>query len=142
MNEQLSRWPIEIEIPVAWGDMDAFRHVNNAVYLRWFESSRIEYFQRVGMLDTDGVGPILAKISVNYRRPVIYPDTVLVGSTVTQFGRTSFSMSYRVYSRQQGELVADGDGVIVMFDYQRQEKALLQDSLKEKILALESLKKG
>jgi acyl-CoA thioester hydrolase len=136
---KLSQWPTQLEIPVAWGDMDSFRHVNNAVYVRWFESARIDYFLKIGIVNTDGVGPILARISVNYRRPVIYPDTIRVETTVTQFGRTSFSMSYRAISKQQGgELVADSDCVIVMFDYQRQEKVPLSDELKQKILALES----
>jgi acyl-CoA thioester hydrolase len=141
MNEAtLGRWPVEIEIPVAWGDMDAFRHVNNTVYLRWFESSRIAYFERIGILETDGVGPILAKISVNYKRIVTYPDVITVSTTVTQFGKTSFITQYQARSIQQSnEVVADGEGIIVMFDYQKQEKVLLQESLKEKILALEAM---
>ncbi len=36
----LGKWPVTVELPVQWGDMDAFGHVNNAVYLRWFESRR------------------------------------------------------------------------------------------------------
>lgn len=136
---KLGQWPVQIEIPVAWGDMDAFRHVNNTIYLRWFESVRIDYFLKLGIVNTEGVGPILAKLSVNYRRPVIYPDTMRVETTVTHFGKTSFSMSYRALSKQQGgELVADSDSVIVMFDYHRQEKMVLSDELKNKILQLES----
>jgi acyl-CoA thioester hydrolase len=136
---KLGQWPVQIEIPVAWGDMDAFRHVNNTIYVRWFESARIAYFLRLGIVNTDGVGPILAKISVNYRRPVIYPDTMSVEATITQFGTTSFSMSYRALSKQQGgALVADSDSVIVMFDYHRQEKVRLAEELKTKILHVES----
>jgi acyl-CoA thioester hydrolase len=74
-------FPVSLTIPVAWGDMDAFGHVNNTVYLRWLESARIDYFKKVGLLDRmarDRVGPILARTEIDYRRPVTWPDTVHV----------------------------------------------------------------
>src|ERR1700755_2755806 len=97
----LERWPVALEIPVAWGDMDAFQHVNNTVYLRWCESARILYFQRAGLLlqmASDGVGPILARAVLDYRRPVIYPDRVRVEATASHLGNTSFGMKYRITS--------------------------------------------
>ncbi len=57
-----AEFPVVLAIPVAWGDMDAMGHVNNTVYLRYFESARIAYFERVGFLEemaSSGVGPIL-----------------------------------------------------------------------------------
>ena len=47
----LGRWPVAVDLPVQWGDMDAFQHVNNTVYLRWFETARIAYFERTGLSD-------------------------------------------------------------------------------------------
>ena len=47
----MNRWPVTIELPVQWGDMDSFGHVNNVVYLRWFESARIAYGNRIGLAD-------------------------------------------------------------------------------------------
>ncbi len=64
----LGRWPVTIELPVQWGDMDSFGHVNNVKYLRWFESARIAYFERAGvMVEMPGVGPILARQEIDYR---------------------------------------------------------------------------
>src|SRR5687767_1167703 len=54
---------VTVEIPVQWGDMDAFGHVNNTVYFRWFESARIAYFEKIGLnerMRRDRKGPILA----------------------------------------------------------------------------------
>ncbi|GIW21089.1 MAG: hypothetical protein KatS3mg068_0096 [Candidatus Sericytochromatia bacterium] len=42
----LDDYPIKIEIPIAWGDMDPFNHVNNIFYFKYFESSRIKYFEK------------------------------------------------------------------------------------------------
>ena len=61
MHDLLAGYPVVIEIPVAWGEMDAFQHVNNIVYFRYFESGRIAYFERAGWTTrerTGGIGPI------------------------------------------------------------------------------------
>ena len=66
VEELLSRYPVVITFPVHWGDMDAFRHVNNIHYLKYWESARIRYFERIGIfeeLERSHVGPILASTS-------------------------------------------------------------------------------
>jgi len=68
----LSGFPIVLELDVAWGEMDAFAHVNNTVYFRYFESARIQYLIAIGLArpdDNDGVGPILASTQCRFRRP-------------------------------------------------------------------------
>ena len=50
MHDANARYPVSIVIPVAWGDMDAFQHVNNVTYGRWLESARIAYFRRIGFM--------------------------------------------------------------------------------------------
>ncbi len=50
-EERLEGFPVVVEIPVLWGDMDAFQHVNNVTYFRYFESARIAYFERIGALE-------------------------------------------------------------------------------------------
>ena len=137
----LGRWPVSVEVPVAWGDMDAFDHVNNTVFLRWFETARIAYFERLGFLDRmeeDGVGPILARATCDYRLALRYPDLVRVEATVTRLGNTSFVMGYRVFSAEQDALAAEGEGVIVLFDYGTERKAALDDDLRSAIEALEA----
>jgi acyl-CoA thioester hydrolase len=138
----LGRWPVTIELPVLWGDMDAFDHVNNAVYLRWFESARIAYFERVGVIarmTAEGVGPILARASVDYRAPLRYPDTVRVAATVTRLGHSSFVMGYRVTSAAHGGAVAaEGEGVVVLVDYRRGGSVALDDATRAAIAALEA----
>ena len=65
-------FPVQVRIPVAWGDMDAFNHVNNVVYFKWFESARIAYFEHtesMGVMRAEGIGPILASTSCRYRAP-------------------------------------------------------------------------
>jgi acyl-CoA thioester hydrolase len=117
---ELAEYPAVIALPVQWGDQDAFGHVNNTVPIRWFESARTAYLERGGLahlMTGAGLGPILASITCRYRRQLNYPDTVYVGARTAQLGRSSMSMEHAVYSQSLGEIAAEGESVIVIFDY-------------------------
>jgi acyl-CoA thioester hydrolase len=119
----MADFPVAIRLPVQWGDQDAFQHVNNTIYFRWFESVRIVYLEQVGLqafMEREQVGPILAAIRCQYRSPVTYPDAILVSARVTRLGRSSVDMEHRIYSETQQKIVAEGDSTLVVFDYKVQ----------------------
>ena len=129
-----------IWLPVQWGDQDAFLHVNNTVYFRWCESARIDYLDKLGLSDlmrAEGIGPILAAISCNYRRPVTYPDQVQVGARITRLGRSSLTMEHIIYSEAQQQVVADATSTLVVFDYNRQSSLPIPDDVRRQIERLE-----
>ena len=97
----LENFPAVATIPVQWGDQDVFKHVNNAHYFRWFESSRVEYWHKSGLFDAlkgPGYGPILASVTCNYKRQIKFPDTVLVGTKVEKMGVSSVTLTHDVFS--------------------------------------------
>jgi acyl-CoA thioester hydrolase len=112
--------PSTVTIPVQWGDQDALGHVNNVVFLRWFESGRIALLDAL-QLDwselSRGVAPILASVTVNFRRPVKFPSTIDVHTRVAKTGRTSMTVEQRVRVRGEDVDAADGTSVIVLYDY-------------------------
>src|SRR5660398_246735 len=114
-------FPVVVEIPVAWGEMDAYGHVNNIVFFRYFETARIAYFQETavtpGRWDQEKVGRILAQTSCRFRVPLVYPDTVHVGARISQLGSDRFIMRYRVVSEALEKVVADCEALVVAFDY-------------------------
>lgn len=129
-----------IELPVAWGEMDAFGHVNNIYYFRYFESGRLDYFTRIGYLEhakRTGVGPILASTQCTFRRPLAYPDTVSVGTRISRIEPDRFLMEYRLISRALGQLAAEGQGLLVSYDYGHGQKAPLPEVIRRAIEALE-----
>lgn len=140
MSELLESYPLVIEAPVAWGEMDSMGHVNNIVYFRYFESARIAYFERVGfmahMLET-GVGPILASTQCRFRLPLSYPDTVFVGAKAEQITDDRFLMKYLAVSHRHARPAAEGEGLIVSFDYRAQRKAPLPAEVRARIEELE-----
>jgi acyl-CoA thioester hydrolase len=141
MSDPLEGFPVVIEAPVAWGEMDAFQHVNNIFYFRYFESARIAYFERCGALaimEATGIGPILAAARCRFRIPLTYPDTVAVGARVPAVGRDRFTMAYAAVSRRHGKLAAEGEGEIVAYDYRAGHKTDVPDALRRRIAELEA----
>lgn len=129
-------YPVELEIPVAWGDMDAFGHVNNTVYFRWFESARMALFERIGISPErpEKVGPIVATTSCDYLVPVKYPATVTVGARVLRIGNTSFVIENE--ATLDGVPVARGTTVMVLIDYRSGETVPVPDEMRAAIAAL------
>lgn len=143
--EPLAHFPVAIRLSVQWGDQDAFNHVNNTVYFRWCESARIEYLNQLGLnnrSDLAGIGPILAAIGCNYRRPVTYPDHVQISSRVTRLGRSSLTMEHLIYSESQCQVVADATSTIVIFDYQSQKSQPVPETVRQIIERLEGKSLG
>jgi acyl-CoA thioester hydrolase len=138
MTDLLKDFPIIIKIPVAWGEMDAFGHVNNIVYFRYFESARMAYLGAIGFRGDTGLGPILASTQCRFRRPLEYPDTVRVGARTADLDADRFTMEYRVVSRQHSAIAAEGRGVIVAYDYDARAKTRLPASVRERIERIES----
>lgn len=145
LSQLLSDFPVVIQLPVQWGEMDAYGHVNNAVLFRYFESARMAYLERCGFVssyDRDRIGAILHSTSCRFRRPLFCPDTVLVGTRVGAVGEDRFTMEYRVVSRAQGATVAEGDAVVVSYDYRANRKVPLPEAVRAGIAALEGRGEG
>ncbi|MFY8274140.1 acyl-CoA thioesterase [Pseudoalteromonas sp. SSDWG2] len=131
-KEFLDVFPRASEIKVAWGDMDALQHVNNTMYFKYFEIARIDFFTQAGIfkrLESEKTGPVLADNFAKYLRPVTYPDTLLVGVSVSDIGETGFMTHYSVFSKAQQSLVTVGKAKVVMFDFNNMQKAPLDSTL-------------
>lgn len=141
-NKLLEGYPVVIEIPIAWGEMDSFRHVNNVAYFRYFESARIRYSEKLGLFnqkDETGIGPILGSASCKYRLPLTYPDTVSVGTKITDIAEDRFTMKYVIVSHKHQKIAAEGDGVVVMYDYREGRKTAIPEEIRKRILAMEKM---
>jgi acyl-CoA thioester hydrolase len=135
--KQLQSYPIVFSLPVQWGEQDSFGHVNNLVYLRWCETARILYMERIGLMSTTGIGCILAHIGCNYRQPVTFPDTMHIGARVTKIGNSSFKMEHAIFADSLG-LVAEADSTLVVYDYSVGKSCPMPDPVREAIAALEA----
>jgi acyl-CoA thioester hydrolase len=137
----LAEFPVVVDLPVAWGEMDAMGHVNGVVFIRYFETSRFTYFARLGPalegMGTADRGWILASLTCRYRAPLTFPDTVSVGTRVAAVGTDRYLMEHRVVSHRLGKVAAEGDVLIVAYDYRSGSKTPLVDTDRAAIAAIE-----
>ena len=105
-------------IQVRFRDLDALGHVNNAVYLTYFEAARMAYWMHVnGRADLRSMDMILARAEVDYRAPVGYGDELEVGVRCASVKRSSFVLEQALVDRRTGKLVAQARKVLVHYDY-------------------------
>ncbi|NRD71778.1 acyl-CoA thioesterase [Shewanella sp. VB17] len=132
MESFIKQHPIHTEITVAWGEMDALQHVNNVIYFKYFESARIDFFTQIGLfneLQITNIGPVLADNNARYKRPITYPDTLLVGVTISDVQTDRFMMNYTVFSQTQQAVTTLGRSLVVMFDFNTGKKSNLSDKV-------------
>ena len=129
---------LSIQVPVAWGEQDLFGHVNNVVYFRYFETVRMHYLERIGILRSYkevGHGVILASTRCDFRKPIAWPQLLTVHAGTTHIGTTSFTMPYMIHD-EIGEVIAEGTSVQVMYDHRKGTKIPVPVTVREAITAL------
>lgn len=103
-------------IQVRFADLDVMGHVNNSVYLSYFEMARVHYFGKLLGYNwdwkTDGV--LLVKNEVEYIKPILITDRPLVHVTTENIGTKSFTLSYKVMVNEQ--VYTTGKSTLVCFD--------------------------
>lgn len=121
----------EMDIRVAWGDMDALGHVNNVRYFDYFQQARIEWLEtlKLDMLQT--TGPVVVHIACTFLIPVVYPATLTLRSSLHSLGRSSMVMDHDLY--QDGQLMAQGTCKIVWIDYLKNKSIRFPDAIRSLI---------
>ena len=132
----LSDYPIIHIQPVAWGDMDAFGHVNNVLYYRYMESARIRYMDELNIFQHD-VYTVVASNQCKYIRPVFYPDQLKIGARVEEMRNSALRMSYLLWSEQQQAIVALGEAVMVCVDKENMLKLPIPEIIRQKVTKIE-----
>ena len=104
------------EIPIRWGDLDAYGHVNNTVFFRFMEQARVEWLASLShALKPHGEGPVIINAACTFLVQLNYPGTVVVDLFVGPPGRSSIPTYYQIHC--QGVLVAEGESKVVWMDF-------------------------
>lgn len=128
-----------VPIQLRFADTDALGHINNANYLSYFEMARVVYFNEIlgDVIDWKSKGIILARSEVDYRIPLFLNDKPVVKVRCSKLGNKSFIMSYRV--EENDKLYAEGQTVMVCFDYIENKPIPMPEEWKTRIANFESL---
>ncbi len=110
----MSRAHFDVAMDVRWGEMDAFGHLNNVMYYRYFEEARARWLATIGVgLTLEDDGPVLVASGATYLKPVTYPATLVVRCYPEALGRTSFTVRHEVRVEGSEQVVTEGFGKIV-----------------------------
>ena len=112
------------EIPMRWGDMDAMGHVNNTVYFRYLEETRISWFDALGFPpEPAGEGPVIVNAHCTFVRQLEYPGTVVCEHSVGAIGRSSFETHVTMRRADDPHTVYAEGGAKVVWVYQPEKKS-------------------
>ena len=121
-------------IAIRWGDMDAYGHVNNAVYFRYMESARIALLEHLGCgLSGHGGTAVVANAFCNFLRQLDYPGDVLVRTYVGAVGRSSFDTYHEMLRAGDETVHANGGATVVWADLGAQRAVPLPAGLRERL---------
>ena len=119
MAEKLFFFFFLTPIPIRFSDMDAFGHVNNAIYLTYFEIARSNYWKEIIEWDWSETGIILGRSEINYLKPIVIDDVIACYVRTTRIGNSSFDvMHVLVKVTEHGEeICTTGKTVCISYDY-------------------------
>lgn len=120
---------------VVWGEMDAFGHVNNVTYVRYFESARADYFTKEALWDSPlkpvKAGPVLTHLDMDYRKQVVFPATLEITLEVDSISSRAFTVICSMWNENE-ECVLTGNAAFVWFDFELQKPSALPEHFKTK----------
>lgn len=123
------------QVPVRWGDMDAYGHVNNALYMRYLEEARVQLLANIGAaMDGNGIDPVVINVGCTFLRPVNYPATMIIKSYVGEIGRSSFMVHYELATTDAPDILcSEGYSKVVWMDHKTGRSVSLPDQIRSKI---------
>ena len=120
ISHNLSDFPFHYELQTRWKDLDAFGHVNNAVFLSYIEDARITFFKRWNLCN-ENRSIIMASAKIDYLRQIDHPSQLIVGERISRIGRKSFDIESAVFIKDEADAVATSMVICVCFDYEQNE---------------------
>lgn len=145
-KEEFDRtYPVQLPVSVEWGDMDALEHVNNVTYFRYFENCRVDLLQRNGLwprCKAMGISPVVTELSCRYRRPLFYPDQIIIGTRVTGIQGDRFFIEHAIFSQDQQTISTYGTGEMVFMQLDTGRRTDAPDAIRREIAELGGYKEA
>ncbi len=136
----MSKYRFSILVEVRFRDLDALGHVNNAVYLTYFEIVRTHYWiQLFGINSYEEFNFLVVRTECNYRSPAHFGQTLKVAARISELRNSSFVFDYEVTEDSSGLLVADGRSVQACFDMKQKKSIPIPAELRRRVSDFEGL---
>lgn len=122
-----------VRIPVRWGDMDSYGHVNNTLYIQYLEEARVAWFERLGIaMNNVPQGPVVLQTLHTYLKPVVHPATVVVELYAGAVGNSSLVVEHRLSTLEDPQtLYGEGHCKLVWIDHGTNRSVPVPDDLRQ-----------
>ncbi|OUW11170.1 MAG: hypothetical protein CBD26_03195 [Candidatus Pelagibacter sp. TMED166] len=130
-NKNLTNFPFQVNLQTRWRDLDAFGHVNNAVFATYIETARGTLFKRWSLpFDGTGHSLIIASMTINYLHQLKHPSDIIIGLKINKVGHTSFNVESYVFDKKEIDSpIATSEVVVVCFDFDNQKPVPVFDQI-------------
>lgn len=122
----------ELKLRIDWSEMDLFGHVNNVSFFKYIQAARVNYWDKIDlnrMHANQNIGPILASTGCQFKKPLFFPGNITIKSRVEFIKNTSFSLQH-ILLNDTNEIAAEAEDIIVIYDFNKNEKAGIPGFLK------------
>jgi len=135
------KFPSTLKLRLDWSEMDLLGHINNVMYFKYLQAARLNYGDLMGLKanSAEGEGYILAATQCKFSKPLYFPGHVTIRSSVEFMKHTSFGV-YHQLMNDDGEMVAEGHDVIVLYNFSKDEKIEISADLRAFVEELEGQK--
>lgn len=125
-----------VKIPIRFADIDAFGHVNNAIYLTYFEIARSSYWDEIIEWNWDELGIIIRRSLVDYLKPIHLNDEIYAYVKTSRIGNSSFDLDYILVKIIDGreEICTSGQTMCVTFDYKSKLSVPIPEKQRNKMI--------
>jgi acyl-CoA thioester hydrolase len=127
-----SSFKVKMQIRLDWSEMDLFGHINNVMYFKYLQASRVNYWTVMGIdkdFKTTNIAPILASTKCDFKKPLHFPSNIMVQAKIDFIKNSSFGIVHQILN-EHGEIAAVGNDVMVMYDFNKNEKIVFPENLK------------
>lgn len=112
---QLADYPHRVTDNIRFGDLDPQGHVNQAVFLTYFETGRVAMFRNPDLgIGVPGATFVMVRMEVDYVRELHWPGAIEIGTGLAEFGRSSFKVAQAIF--RDGVCAAVGRATLVCID--------------------------
>lgn len=135
-----TKFPSQLQLRIDWSELDYFGHVNNVSFFKYIQAARVNYWDQIGItqqhLDTN-IGPMLASCNCDFKLPLFYPGNCSIITGLAFIKTTSFGFHHKILNAK-GQLAAEAKDVMVMYDFNKNEKVEITEALRNKFYVFEN----
>lgn len=137
MAEKITDYRYKTPIAIRFSDIDAVGHVNNAIYLTYFEEARLRYWHEIIEWDMLENGVIVGRSEVNYLKPIMLNDQIVCYVRTTRIGNSSFDVMHILarITENGEEICTTGKTVCISYDYHANKSVPIPKTERHKMIA-------